>query len=233
MFETALQLIIIVTPCWESIHGQLLCLERESQAHSFEPIGGQISIVVGQKGMAWGLGLHPIAESLSSALIKREGDLKAPAGVFSLGPLFIDPRFPILETVSMPIVLIDQNWEAIDDPSSIYYNQLLDVTKIEQKDWTSSEAMQREDNLYHAGLIIHHNADPVIPGQGSCIFMHVWRSCDLGTHGCTALSLPNLKAVLAWLDPKKFPLMIQLPREEFLKKKREWQLPDIEGLYRT
>ncbi len=201
--------------------------ERESIEQPFVSCGPAIPVVVGQRGIAWGLGVHSVPDDLSFERIKREGDRKAPAGIFRLGPIFIDSRFPLSKEFRMPTVIVDEYWEAIDDPESRFYNQLLNASSIEVKDWRSSEIMHRDDELYRFGLVIQHNSDPAIPGGGSCIFMHSWRGNEKGSYGCTALDSSSLLGVLSWLDPRKAPLIVQLPFKEFRIRAGEWNLPAL------
>ena len=77
---------------------------------------------------------------------------------------------------------------------------------------------------YRLGVIIRHNT-AAFPGFGSCIFFHVWDPKYLGTTGCTAASYDRLVRLLRWLDPKKHPLIVQLPTGEYRKLKRHWGLP--------
>jgi D-alanyl-D-alanine dipeptidase len=227
LLETTLQLILVTTPDWQSQTGQMVRFERESLDLPFSEHGTAIPIVVGQKGMAWGIGLHLSQLELPLDRVKREGDRKAPAGIFRLGPIFVDYRFPFPLPFHMPVIEVNEWWEGVDDPSSIYYNQLVDTLTVEGKDWSSSELMQREDELYRLGLVIHHNPVPAIPHYGSCIFMHSWRSESQGTWGCTALAPDALKEVLKWLDDSKSPLLVQLPQEEYQKVREEWSLPNL------
>jgi L,D-peptidoglycan transpeptidase YkuD (ErfK/YbiS/YcfS/YnhG family) len=227
MIETALQLILVITPNWDSLTGQMHCFERDRADEPFAPCKPTIPIVVGQNGIAWGLGLHRFPENLPPERIKREGDRKAPAGIFHLGPIFIDSRFPLSNAFRLPVINATAHWEAVDDTSSKYYNQLIDTSAIEERDWNSSEGMHRDDELYHFGLVIQHNPLPAIPGMGSCIFMHSWRGNESGTYGCTALSPEDLLEVLSWLDLSKTPLIVQLPQEEFLLKRDLWHLPSF------
>ena len=98
--------------------------------------------------MAWGIGLHLSQLELPLDRVKREGDRKAPAGIFRLGPIFVDYRFPFPLPFHMPVIEVNEWWEGVDDPSSIYYNQLVDTPTmtVEGEDWSSSELMQERMN---------------------------------------------------------------------------------------
>lgn len=227
MKTTALQLILVITSDWDSHQGKMYRFERSACAVSFVSHGKPLDVVVGQKGIAWGLGIHPISSNILPERTKIEGDRKAPAGIFHIGPIFVDTRFNSSGTFKIPVIFAGKHYEAVDDPASSYYNQIVDSTEVGLKDWSSSELMHREDDLYHLGLLIQHNPLPAVPGRGSCIFMHRWRGSERGTDGCTALSCSDLLEVLTWLDQDKSPLIVQLPFEEFINLKEEWDLPFI------
>ena len=72
----------------------------------------------------------------------------------------------------------------------------------------SYEMMKREDNLYKYGIVIDYNTDPVIKGNGSAIFLHIWKSEGIPTAGCVAVSEEDIIKILGWLDPAASPLMI-------------------------
>jgi L,D-peptidoglycan transpeptidase YkuD (ErfK/YbiS/YcfS/YnhG family) len=59
--------------------------------------------------------------------------------------------------------------------------------------------MWRADRLYDLVLVIGYNDDPVVPGKGSAMFLHLARP-DFGpTEGCVALTLGDALAALAQL----------------------------------
>ena len=92
------QLLVVTAENWDAIQGKMQLYERESDAAHWTPIGTCIPVVLGRKGLAWGIGLHPIAEN--STLQKKEGDGKSPAGMFALGPAFgFAPHMPHLKSV--------------------------------------------------------------------------------------------------------------------------------------
>ena len=68
--------------------------------------------------------------------------------------------------------------------------------------------MKRDDNLYKYGIVIEYNTDPVIKGNGSAIFLHIWKNESIPTAGCVAVSEENLIKIIEWLDPVASPLII-------------------------
>jgi L,D-peptidoglycan transpeptidase YkuD (ErfK/YbiS/YcfS/YnhG family) len=60
----------------------------------------------------------------------------------------------------------------------------------------------RADGLYDLIVVIGYNDDPVVPGKGSAIFLHVASPDYRPTHGCVALARDDLLAVLADVGPE-------------------------------
>jgi hypothetical protein len=80
--------IIVTTSSWNAVEGWLQRYERATTNDKWRPVGKPISIVVGKNGFGWGIGVIPADDDnvrLASDPVKREGDGKAPAGVFALG----------------------------------------------------------------------------------------------------------------------------------------------------
>ncbi len=71
--------------------------------------------------------------------------------------------------------------------------------------------MKRKDYQYELGIVVEHNKKAVYK-RGSCIFMHVKKSKNAPTAGCTAMSLKELQSITNWLDIKKNPILIQIPK---------------------
>jgi D-alanyl-D-alanine dipeptidase len=116
-----------------------------------------------------------------------------------------------LSGLKLPYRPLTPTLEAVDDPASRYYNQMVDRARIAQPDWRSSEHLAAIP-AYQLGLIVAHN--PLSqPGGGSCIFIHRWMNGSRGTAGCTALREADLVVLVRWLDPAQRPLLVQLPRE--------------------
>ena len=90
------QLVLVITKDWNSVDGILRTFERRPGSDTWEQAGAPFPIVVGNRGLGWGLGLHrPIDDSGPK---KVEGDKKAPAGVFRLTRAF---GYDALETLGI------------------------------------------------------------------------------------------------------------------------------------
>jgi len=79
-------------------------------------------------------------------------------------------------------------------------------------------------------IVVDYNRRDPRPGAGSCIFLHIWKSPDKGTAGCTAMPEEDLLTILRWLQNEKNPLLVQLPRAEYEKVWTNWGLPSPELL---
>jgi L,D-transpeptidase-like protein len=213
------QVLLALGASWNATKGELYRLEAVNDwenaeeittfvKHSLSQLLLPIPISFGKAGLGWGRGMPPHFAQIPP-IIKSEGDLRSPAGVFELEIAFgYEPE----EGLRFPYLLIDKELECVDDPASRFYNQFVRRSHIE-KDWASSERMWMPGKLYERGIVIAHNRNPILPGAGSCIFIHKWRHEGAPTAGCTAMSAENLKSVLSWLDKEKRPLLIQLPLE--------------------
>ena len=84
--------------------------------------------------------------------------------------------------------------------------------------------MRRDDDLYRLGIIVDHNAARV-PGDGSCIFLHIWSGPDSVTAGCTAMPAAALEAIAGWARIEDHPVLVQLPRAEYERLRDSWALP--------
>ncbi|HEY0651645.1 MAG TPA: L,D-transpeptidase family protein [Chryseosolibacter sp.] len=207
--ENTAQLIVVTTQSWNSTEGELQRYDRGGG--QWKKVGSPIEVVLGKNGLAWGLGLHKV----DLAPKKKEGDAKAPAGVFSLGTMFgYGTQSP--SKLGFPYRQSTVRDYFVDDVKSPAYNTWVTIPAGKENNpkafWGSVEKMKRADQLYEYGIVINHNVTPVEKGKGSAIFFHVWRARGAGTLGCTAMSKDDLLTVMAWLHPAKHPLLIQAPR---------------------
>jgi D-alanyl-D-alanine dipeptidase len=220
---TCEQLVTVTTKRWDDVNATVHVYKRTAGDGSpWQEVGNSFPAVIGQNGLAWGIGLH--GSGKPGEPDKREGDKKAPAGVFRFGDVFGTARPEQVRFLRLSYRQVTPTTEAIDDPKSKYYNQVVDRRSVTHPDWRSSESMLQVGGRYRLGVIVRHNT-AAYPGFGSCVFFHVWDPRYPATTGCTAASYDHLVRLLRWLDPKKNPLIVQLPAGEYEQLKQPWGLP--------
>jgi len=239
-FAGSTQLIVVATPNWDAVQGQLQRFERTSPRKRWRRLGEPIPIVVGKSGLGWGIGLPASNDPnlrLSLDPLKKEGDGKSPAGIFDLGTVFgySDQSLPGLK---FPYLALTESIECVDDINSKYYNRIVDRSAV-AADWNSSEHMRDEGESYRWGMVVNFNgtiAAPNLtapqPGGGSCVFLHIWHNQNQGTAGCTAMTQPNLESLLTWLDPERKPRLLQLPTPAYRRLTHRWRLPKLNNAHR-
>lgn len=226
LLAAARQLVVVTTPDWNSVAGTLRTFARPRAGAPWTeaPRGGAgvVSIVVGKSGTAW----DPAVVGPVPGPVKKEGDGRSPAGVFALGAAFgFAPRADAA-WLKLPYTEVTPTLECVDDAASRAYNTLADRGTSDAA-WTSSEKMRQVSPEYHWGVVVEYNTRPVVPGRGSCIFLHIGGSGGRGTAGCTAMAEPALKAVMGWLDPAAAPVLVQMPREAYEALRAAWSLPEL------
>lgn len=127
---------------------------------------------------------------------KREGDLATPRGSFPLRSCYYRPDRLDVPTTNLPLIALtpDDGW--CDDVRDPLYNQhvKLPFTAGHEKLW-------RDDHVYDVIIPMGYNDDPIVPGRGSAIFLHLMRDDGVGTEGCVALKRADLLALLPHLGP--------------------------------
>jgi L,D-peptidoglycan transpeptidase YkuD (ErfK/YbiS/YcfS/YnhG family) len=220
-FERSLQAVVVTTPDWNNVHGTAQLFERKDGHSKWKSISDQFPVVVGRNG----LGEEPIFhhEKAFPPIVKREGDGRAPAGLFPLTFTFG------IEDVSskVPFTKLDEFTECVDDTNSTFYNKIVNRMQVGNFDWKSSEKMFTVRPQYDLGVFVAYNSYPAIPGNGSCIFLHIWKDADTGTAGCTAMARENLEKVVRWLDPTKNPYLVQMPEAEYNSLRKSLKLPKL------
>ncbi len=215
------QVVLVTTRGWDDVPGVLRRFERKVTGGAWAQVGADVPVAVGRNGLGWGAGL--VETSAAAGPRKKEGDGKAPAGVFALGTAFgFEPARA--EWLRVPYIPLTPSIECVDDTASRKYNLIVDKLAVGNVDWNSSERMRSVEG-YRWGLVVRHNAAPTVAGRGSCIFLHVWAGPGKGTAGCTAMEEENLTELLRWLDPKKSPLLVQLTEGEYARLRAAWRLP--------
>lgn len=190
---TGNQLLIAMAESRDSSMVKIYALERT--AVGWELQTGPLAGVTGRNGFA------PAGE-------KREGDGRAPTGLFPLESAF---GYGASINSSMPYQQATENDLWVDDLLSPDYNTWV---KRGQTSATSFEVMKLADNRYRHGLITGYNRKPVIKGYGSGIFVHAWLEAGYTTSGCVAFDETELIKLLAWLDPLQQPQILMGTRQD-------------------
>jgi L,D-peptidoglycan transpeptidase YkuD (ErfK/YbiS/YcfS/YnhG family) len=122
----------------------------------------------------------------------REGDNITPKGTYKI--LTIYYRQDRIKKIKCPIKkkIITKKIGWCDDLKSKYYNkQILLPSKL------GHEILYRKDNIYDILCVINYNANPILKGKGSAIFLHVARRKYQKTKGCIALRKNHLIQLLS------------------------------------
>jgi len=190
------QVILVVADDFNSSIAKMECYEGSKQV--FQPV----VVNIGENGLGWGIGEVNIAHKADEPQ-KREGDKKAPIGVFKLTSVF---AYAKLHDNKMPYLYASDDLICVDDSKSVNYNKIIKAVGDEK----SFEFMHRKDNQYKIGVVVEHNKKG-IPQRGSCIFLHIEKSNNHPTSGCTSMKEEYLQKIVNWLDVSKNPILIQIP----------------------
>lgn len=222
LLTTARQLLLVITPDWNTVGGELRRFDRSASTMTWTALGAGVSIVVGRNGLAW----DPLATPVVQGPIKREGDGRAPAGVFPIGTAFgyAPASDATASRLALPYLPVTEGVECIDDGQSRGYNTIVNRRSVPVPDWNSSEKMREVGEEYRWGVVVNYNT-PAVAGRGSCIFLHISHSSGRGTAGCTAMSAEALLEAMRWLRPDRAPVVVQLPRAAYDRLRDAWQLP--------
>ncbi len=225
-FSESLQAVVVTTKDWNATQGTAWLFERKTAKGKWKATGGDFPVVIGRSGLAatredlW----QEDAASLSGNL-KREGDGKSPAGLFPLTISF--GRADKAAGISLPYTKLGEYTECVDDVNSFHYNKIVDRLQVGNFDWKSSEKMLEIGPAYDLGINVAHNSYPVVKGNGSCIFLHVWSDATTATSGCTAMKREDLQKILTWARPDKHPYLVQMTESDYKNLRKKWNLPKL------
>jgi L,D-peptidoglycan transpeptidase YkuD (ErfK/YbiS/YcfS/YnhG family) len=215
------QIVLVTSTDWNATQGTARRYARAGPKSPWRVQGESFPVSLGRNGLAWGRGLHQPDERPGP--VKREGDGRAPAGVFALREVTGYEARPRMPGLRLPYRMASDKLRCVDDPASSSYNTL--VEQGPSPDWSSAEDMRRKDDLYRWVVWVGHNDQPAQPGGGSCIFLHLRASATSTTAGCTAMDEPPMLSLLTWLDPAARPVLVQLPAKEREALAQAWGLP--------
>ncbi len=216
------QLVVGISPDWNSMHGRLQCFER-APGGPWKASLGPIPVLFGKNGLAWGRGVEGENEPGTH---KAERDGRAPAGVFDIGKVYTyDAALPAGSNYPFHQVTTADAW--VDDPKLPNYNKFVTIPDpAHPPDWFEKMKMRHGDFAYRWLVEIRHNADHPEPGAGSAIFFHIRRGENRPTSGCTTMEEGELARLVTWLRAADHPQYVLLPRDEYGRKWRAWGLPD-------
>ncbi len=217
------QLIVSIAPTWDSTKGSLMLLERT--ADGWTAASPRVDVLYGKHGLAWGRG---VAGTDEPGLHKREGDGRAPAGVFAIGTIYgDDPALP--EGADYPYHQVTARDAWVDDPKHPLYNRHVAIDDpANPPPWFEKHRMRVGDPAFRWRIEIRHNAEPPVPGAGSVILFHLRRGPERRTAGCTAMAEEPLLTLIRWLRADARPHYVLLPWAEYEARVDRWGLPPIE-----
>ena len=127
---------------------------------------------------------------------KHEGDRATPTGTYPLVRILYRPDRIAAPLSQLPVKLLAPSDGWVDDPADANYNRPVSLPYP-----ASAEQMWREDGLYDALVVIGYNMEPVVPGAGSAIFLHISTPDFAPTAGCVAVEKEILLGLLPLLGP--------------------------------
>ena len=134
---------------------------------------------------------------------KREGDGATPIGRFPLRLVYWRADRVAEPVTALPKQAIRPQDGWCDDPADAAYNRPVALPHPARH-----EKLWREDGVYDLILVIGHNDDPVVPGAGSAVFVHLTRPERTPTEGCVAFDEADLRRLLAAAAPGDFLTII-------------------------
>ena len=126
---------------------------------------------------------------------KIEGDHKTPIGEFKFKKVFYRADKLGEMAFNLPSQVIDKDYGWCDDPEHKQYNQLIKFPFD-----SSAEKLFRDDDLYDIICVLNYNTNPIVPGKGSAIFLHICKPNFAGTEGCVAIEKKNILKLVNLID---------------------------------
>ncbi len=207
----ARQLVLVVAGDWKASRAGLARYERETTGSPWKRVGEPEACALGRNGLGWGKGLAPNPDKGPQ---KREGDGKTPAGVFSLPGAFgsLAAQDAAAMGVALPFTRITPGLVCVTDPASASFNRLTDKSAA---DVSRYDRMNRDSGVNALGAVIGHNLTDPAPKAGSCVFLNISEGQGKATGGSVGCPASAVKNILTWLDPRKNPVIVILPQEEY------------------
>jgi L,D-peptidoglycan transpeptidase YkuD (ErfK/YbiS/YcfS/YnhG family) len=205
------QIVLVTSNSWKATVGELQVFELAEG--KWKALGLDTPVALGQGGLGWGKGVVDLPKRPGPNKVQADG--RSPAGIFSftgafgIGPKPADMKFDYHRADDRDYWVTDQTstdyntWQRIKEA---YDNE-------PDKQWKSFELMKAPDGHNDLGLIVNFNASPMVRGAGSAVFLNVGSPED-PTQGSTAMPRGAISFLLAWLDPAKAPVLVEMPMAE-------------------
>ena len=211
------QVVFVLSPSFTSQKAKLITYEKVND--TFIQKTKAINVNLGKNGLAWGSSQYKSYKK-QNQIMKKEGDKKAVAGVFDLSKVF---TYKNSIKTKMPYTQSTTNHICVDDITSDKYNQII-YTKNKNK-YKSYENMLLSNDTYKYVIKVEHNSLNK-KSLGSCIFLHVQNPKKIYTSGCTSMLEKSLKDIISWLDKKKKPILIQIPKSSCKQVQKDFSFID-------
>jgi L,D-peptidoglycan transpeptidase YkuD (ErfK/YbiS/YcfS/YnhG family) len=157
-----------------------------------------MDLIVTGKGEArwgehvWRCALGPVGVAAE----KREGDGATPAGRFVFRRLLYRPDRLAPPPTGLTLLPLAPSDGWCDEPGDPLYNRPVTLPYKARH-----EVLWRRDDIYDLIVVLGHNDDPVRPGAGSAVFLHVARPDFSPTAGCIVLAKHDLLTLLVSASP--------------------------------
>lgn len=126
---------------------------------------------------------------------KQEGDGGTPVGILPLRRLFYRADRISKPTSTLETIPLSPSDGWCDDANDSAYNTFVTLPYPGRH-----EMLWLETHEYDIVIELGYNDNPIIPGKGSAIFMHLTEDYK-PTQGCIALKYPHLIEILEGLHP--------------------------------
>jgi L,D-peptidoglycan transpeptidase YkuD (ErfK/YbiS/YcfS/YnhG family) len=200
--SAASRLVLVETQDFHSSDATISTYERQLPNGAWREVGVTAPAKIGRAGVGWGFTFQHLARA--GEPLKREGDKRAPAGIFALSRPFGFGSSNLTNYMQLE----RGRHVCVDDVRSSHYSRI--VNSGTAGAGTSGERMWAVD-IYRKGILVDYPTSRAAKA-GSCIFVHLWRRPDKPTVGCVAASEPTVDRLQTWAnDPKDKTVIAIVP----------------------
>ena len=215
------QMVVCVAPESTSFEGTLQLFDRDARG-DWQASSQRWPVLFAPRGLAWGRGLNPSQPGPQ----KISNDHRNPEGLFKIGFALGYARKLPAGSKGWPYHQVTARDAWIDEPSLPGYNHLYTLPPdASHPAWWNSQHLHLGDDAYKWMVLIEHNYDPAVAGQGTEIFFHIRRGEHYRTAGCTTMAEGDLVTLIKWLQPDSKAMLAELTRDHYHKFWKAWGLP--------